>query len=144
MKHETYVQSKQAETAAEVRISSPKEHRRRAQNHSTQAENRQKGPHRLKKRVEFQRVRNQGDRLVGRFLCVDYKKSPSLKFGISASKRYGNSPERNRFKRLVREAFRASCNRLPQNLHCNVIPRSLAKKAKMADIQRELIQLLNS
>ncbi len=84
----------------------------------------------------------QGDRLVGRFFCIDRKKGPSLRFGISASKRYGNAPERNRFKRLIREAFRTSRHTLPQDIELNFVPRALAKNAKMGDIQKELLKLL--
>jgi ribonuclease P protein component len=83
----------------------------------------------------------QGDRLVGRFLCLDRKKAPLLRFGITASKRYGNSPERNRFKRLVREAFRTSRHLLPQDIEIHIVPRSFAKKAMMGDIQKEILRL---
>lgn len=84
----------------------------------------------------------QGDRLVGRYLCIDRKKGTRLRFGITASKKYGNSPERNRFKRLVREAFRTARHILPQDVELNFIPRHLAKTAMMGDIQKELLRLL--
>jgi len=87
-------------------------------------------------------VRKQGTRVVGRFVCIDYKKAPRLRFGITASGRYGDSPERNRFKRLVREAFRTSRHLLPQDLEINILPRQKAKEAKMGDIQNELLRLL--
>lgn len=84
----------------------------------------------------------QGNRLVGQFLCVDRKKAQALRFGITASGRYGDSPERNRFKRLVREAFRTSRYLLPQDIEINILPRQKAKSAKMGDIQKELLKLL--
>jgi len=65
-----------------------------------------------------------------------------LKLGISASTRFGSSPQRNRFKRLVREAFRISYHRLP-SLELNVIPRQCAKNAHCKDIENELTRLLN-
>lgn len=96
---------------------------------------------RLKSRREFQRVMKEGKRHVGRFLCIDSRPSSRSKLGISASSRYGSSPERNRFKRLVREAFRLSYASLPPR-ELNVVPRQNAKMAKQADIQNELRRLL--
>jgi ribonuclease P protein component len=97
---------------------------------------------RLRKRGEFQRVAREGKRLVGKYLCVDYRPAGLLKLGISASARFGSSPERSRFKRLVREAFRKSYALLPP-LELNVVPRQLAKNARCADIEHELIRLLS-
>ena len=147
MDHETDIQPKQIEKTAQVRISSPHENCRGPQGHSPSQKSRTKGSCRLKKsdclkkRFEFKSIMNQGNRLVGQFLCIDRKKGESLRFGITASGRYGNSPERNRFKRLVREAFRTSRHLLPQDIEIHVVPRQRAKSAKMGDIQRELLKL---
>ena len=148
MNHETHIQPKQDKKSAQVRIPSADENSRRPQGHPPTQKSRQKGTcrlkksDRLKKRFEFQSVMKEGDRLVGRFLCIDRKKGAPLRFGITASKRYGNSPERNRFKRLVREAFRTSRHKLPQDVELNFVPRAQAKEAKMDDIQKELLRLL--
>lgn len=96
---------------------------------------------RLRTRSEFQKVAKEGKRLVGRYLCVDYRPAKTARLGISASGRYGSSPERNRFKRLVREAFRQSYAKLP-SLDLNVIPRQCAKQASCSNIADELIRLL--
>jgi len=96
---------------------------------------------RLRSSREFQRVSREGKRLVGKFLCVDCRPAPQLKLGISAPARYGSSPERNRFKRLIREAFRLSYSVLPP-LELNVIPRQSAKGARCADIVDELVRIL--
>ncbi len=96
---------------------------------------------RLTSRKEFQRVVKEGARRVGRFLCIDCRTARQPKLGISASGRFGSAPERNRFKRLVREAFRHAYASLPP-LELNVIPRQDAKRARCADIQEELARLL--
>lgn len=96
----------------------------------------------IKKSFEFKAILREKNRLVGKYLCVDIRKAKALRFGISASKKFGISPERNRFKRCVREAFRLSKDLLPQNIEINISPRILAKKAKMQDIRNDLVGLL--
>lgn len=98
--------------------------------------------HRLLKRHDFKRVSREGKRLIGRYLCVDCRPAPLSRLGITASTHYGSSPERNRFKRLVREAFRLNRASLPQELELNVIPRKFAKQAMLTDIEDELRKLL--
>ena len=147
--YETDIPTQQTTPQKNNWLSSPHENRRRKKGHQSAP---QSGPQeagrltfpkamRLRSRREFQRVAREGKRLVGRFLCVDCRPAPQLKLGISASARYGSAPERNRFKRLVREAFRQSCTVLPP-LELNVIPRQSAKGARCADIGEELIRIL--
>lgn len=99
---------------------------------------------RLLKRHEFKRISRARNRLVGVRLCIDLAQGKSLRLGITTPAHYGSSPERSRFKRLVREAFRLNRNNLPHNIEINVSPRKFAKKAAFADIQEELLQLLNT
>ena len=81
-------------------------------------------------------------RLVGKTLCIDVKASgKAARLGISASGKYGESFERNRFKRLVRESFRQMGERLPRaDLH--VVPRQRAKSALLHEIQADFEELL--
>ena len=66
-------------------------------------------PGRLKKRPEFLAVRN-GKKLRGpHFLIEQNKRSdggPEARYGLTVSKKCGNSPARNRIKRRLREAIR--------------------------------------
>jgi ribonuclease P protein component len=98
---------------------------------------------RLLKRRDFKKVSREGLRLVCKYFCIDLRPAPFSRLGISASTKYGSAPERNRFKRLMREAFRLN----KQNLigfELNVIPRQLAKSASLGEIQHELVQLILS
>lgn len=82
--------------------------------------------------------------MVGSLICVDYRLTSGLmpKLGITASGKYGNAVDRNRFKRLAREAFRMAIHELPAGLEINLFPRQRAKKAKMLDIRTELLSLV--
>lgn len=48
---------------------------------------------------------------------------PYARLGLSVSRKVGNAVTRNRWKRLIREAFRLSRARLPGGLDLIVIPR---------------------
>lgn len=162
MNHETHLSRQQTPQKKNDWIPRPDENYRRPESHQPPAQSRSEKSFclslktdsrfpkslRLRTRREFQRVSKEGQRRVGKYLCVDVRlkdtkdKNDSLKLGISASGRYGSSPERNRFKRLVREAFRTGYSSLPSRLELNVIPRQCAKKASCQEIQSELLRLL--
>jgi ribonuclease P protein component len=81
---------------------------------------------RLLSRSDFRRVYERrctiGDdvvRLAGRLNELSH---PRL--GLSVSRECGNAVIRNRWKRLLREAFRLSCSDLPSGLDFIVIPRA--------------------
>ena len=98
---------------------------------------------RLLKRWDYKRLSREGRQLVGERIRLTLARgSGRTRLGITASTHYGNAPERNRFKRLVREAFRLELSNLPIGVDLNVTPRKLAKTATLADIRAELNRLL--
>jgi len=61
------------------------------------------------------------------------------KLGITVTRKFGKSHERNRFKRLVREAFRLTNYQFFSGIDILVQPRSLAINATNQNILDELL-----
>ena len=62
---------------------------------------------RLKKQADFQKLFHKGKRAFSPSLTVIYAPFQLTRMGISIGKKHGKAHDRNRIKRLVREAFRA-------------------------------------
>ncbi|MDP1879989.1 MAG: ribonuclease P protein component [Parachlamydiaceae bacterium] len=99
---------------------------------------------RLLTRQQYRNLQRNSSKFVGKWIIVEVKfnNNPTSRLGIIASRRYGPSHQRNRFKRIVREAFRLS-QPFQKNIDIIVKPRSEAVKAKMNMIQAELNLFVN-
>lgn len=60
-----------------------------------------------------------------------------LRLGITASRKIGNSVQRNRARRVIREGFRAVFSELPDGLDIVVIVRRPLGERKMAALLEE-------
>lgn len=101
---------------------------------------------RLRSRKQYQRMGWNAIKYTGRWILADIRVTNATysRLGITVTKRFGQAVQRNRFKRIVREAFRLSCSHLIPTFDVVVRPRSQALRAKRDDIQRELLEFIES
>ncbi len=99
---------------------------------------------RLRKNEEFRRVFKSGEVIVGDKIVVYFLENALSysRVGITVSRKLGGAVERNKLKRIVREAWRAREGELRKGFDLVLVPRMKAKTASFWDISEELQQLL--
>ena len=78
---------------------------------------------RIRRRLDFERIYEQGARIHGRFMTVFVLPNggDGPRFGVAATRKLGSAVKRNRAKRLSRELFRR--HKMAAGLDIVIVPR---------------------
>lgn len=100
---------------------------------------------RLRKRAQFLDIQARGRRVSSfRFIMLSCRRQDDgdARLGITVSRRVGNAVQRNRVRRLVREAFRRDRAAWPRGFDVVVIAREAARGATFVEVVADLAALL--
>ena len=99
----------------------------------------------LKKNYQFRFVYNRGKSIANRLLVMYVVRNGTdgNRFGISVSKKVGNSVVRSRITRLLRESYRLSESKFLAGYDIVVIARASAKEATYREVESALMHVLN-
>jgi ribonuclease P protein component len=95
---------------------------------------------RVRKRQDYLRIYEQGTRRYSRRFTIITCRNPSgiRRLGMTVSKKAGNSVQRNRIKRLLREFFRLNKFRLPDGQDIVIIVKKGILPLTYNDVRTEL------
>ena len=94
----------------------------------------------LRNKEDFSSIYKKGKSIPDRYVVVFYKKNDLHYSRISflASKKVGNSVQRNRARRLMRESYRHICSRIKEGYDIILIARNSINGKKYDDVSKSI------
>ena len=95
---------------------------------------------------EFRRIYARGNSYVSPLVVVYALKNrtKNVRVGITTSKKVGNAVQRNRSRRVIREAFRALAPRVRPGFDLVLVARGKTPYVKSTDVRRQLERQLQA
>ena len=99
---------------------------------------------RILKRETFKRVYEQGRKFTAKYFTAFVLSNPATqtRIGITTTRKIGSAVERNRARRLVREAYRRNKVLVPSGLDIVVNPKRSLVEAVFGDFEVEFVSFL--
>ncbi len=100
----------------------------------------------LKSNSDFRRLYNRGKAVTDPALVVYYSKNRAgiCRIGITTSKKIGNAVERNRSRRVIREAFRQVCPLINPCYDIVMVARSKTKYLKSTRVEEVMKRIFEN
>ena len=94
----------------------------------------------LRKKTDFDSIYKRGKSVGDRFVVLFYRPNGLAynRTGFLASKKVGNSVQRNRAKRLMKESYRKMEGKLPTGYDFIIIARNTINGKKCAEVEKSL------
>ena len=95
----------------------------------------------LRKKDDFQAIYKSGKSVPERYVVLFYRKNdlPYSRTAFLASKKVGNSIQRNRAKRLMKESYRLNAEKFLEGYDLIFIARNTINGKKQKDVQKSLL-----
>jgi len=98
---------------------------------------------RLKNNAEFRNVFDNGIRLRSKRVTIYALENglPHTRVGMAVGKKTGNSPRRNRIRRVLREAFRLNRGLLSTSFDLVILPGRAWQEISLSEVEPEIVRL---
>jgi ribonuclease P protein component len=95
----------------------------------------------LRKKDDFQAIYKAGKSVPERYIVLFYRKNdlPYSRTAFLASKKVGNSIQRNRAKRLMKESYRLNAEKILEGYDLIFIARNTINGKKQKDVEKSLL-----